>query len=375
MTWLIIDILALLMVVLITGVLIPQILLIAFRKKLFDEPDARKIHTLPIPRLGGIAFLPAIVFTILLTMGIGLVTGAPWFASVDPDEIIKVIFLGCGMLCMFIVGVADDLIGIRYIAKFIVQIFAALLLVFGGLVLFNVHGLFGLTTLPTVVAVLLTVLVIVFITNAINLIDGIDGLASGLSSIACIIYGYLFLVNGAYLFSLISFCTFGALISFFAFNVFGNAEKHKKIFMGDTGSLTIGIILSALAINLCSFDVLNISYPYTDTSVDSGVNAAVTAFSPLLVPCLDVVRVYMHRIRNHKSPFLPDKNHIHHKLLALGIKPRQAMFSIISFSLLLSVANILLSRYVGITVLFIADILLFVALNILISKLIVRRQI
>lgn len=374
MTWIIIDILALLMVVLITGVLIPQILLIAFRKKLFDEPDARKIHTLPIPRLGGIAFLPAIVFTVLLTMGIGLVTAAPWFDSVSLEEITKVIFLGCGMFCMFIVGVADDLIGIRYIAKFIVQIFAALLLAFGGLIIFNLHGLFGLTTLPTIVAVLLTVLVIVFITNAINLIDGIDGLASGLSSMACIIYGYIFLVNGEHLFSLISFCTFGALISFFAFNVFGNAEKHKKIFMGDTGSLTIGIILSALAINLCSFDVLNISCPDTGRSVDSGVNAAVAAFAPLLVPCLDVVRVYMHRIRNHKSPFLPDKNHIHHKLLALGIKPRQAMPGIISFSLLLSIANILLSQYVSITVLFIADILLFAILNILISKLIDRKH-
>ena len=144
--------------------------------------------------------------------------------------------------------------------------------------------------------------------------------------------------------------------------------------MGDTGSLTIGIILSALAINLCSFDTPNISYSSCGVSEDSGVNAAVAAFSPLLVPCLDVVRVYLHRIRNHRSPFLPDKNHIHHKLLALGIKPRQAMLGIIAFSLLLSVANILLSQYIGITVLFIADIILFAILNILISKLISKRQ-
>lgn len=356
-TWLLIDFFAFLSVVLLTGVLIPQILLIAFRKNLFDIPDERKIHTLPVPRLGGIAFLPAVFSAVLFVGGIGMVMQADWlYEIVDPLGITEGLFLGCAMMSLYIVGVADDLIGIRYIAKFIVQIIAALLLVTGGLVIDDLHGLFGIHEINYIVAILLTVLVIVFITNAINLIDGIDGLASGLSSIACAIYGYICLTNGAYLFSLISFCTFGALLSFFCFNVFGNAEKHKKIFMGDTGSLTIGIILSALSIRLCGM-----------SEIGHGFNPAVVGFAPLLIPCLDVVRVYLHRIRNHTNPFLPDKNHIHHKLLAIGFPPRQAMITIVTFSAALSVTNIILSQYLNISWIFIADILLWTGLNMLLS--------
>lgn len=357
-TWLFIDLLSFLFVVLLTGVLIPQILLIAFRRNLFDEPDERKIHTLPIPRLGGIAFLPTILFTVLLVCGIGMTLRADWlYNALNNIGITEGLFIGCSMLLLYIIGMADDLIGIRYRAKFIVQVIAALLLVSGGLLLDDLHGLFGVYEINRYVAMAFTVLLIVFITNAINLIDGIDGLASGLSSIACLIYGSIALMNGAYLFSLISFCSCGAIVSFFCFNVFGNASKHKKIFMGDTGALTIGIVLSAISLRLGGMS--NIRYDY---------NPAVVAFAPLLVPCLDVVRVYMHRIRNNANPFLPDKNHIHHKLLAIGLHQRTAMTSIVIFSALLSITNIYLSKYLNITFLFIADILLWTIINLFLSK-------
>ncbi len=356
--WLIIDLFSFLFVLLLTGVLIPQILLIAFRKNLFDEPDERKIHSLPIPRLGGIAFLPTILFTVLLVCGVGMTLEADWFYNaLNRMGITEGLFIGCSMLLLYIIGMADDLIGIRYRAKFIVQVVAALLLVTSGLLMHDLQGLFGIHEINRYAAVGFTVLLIVFFTNAINLIDGIDGLASGLSSIACAIYGGIALMNGAYLFSLISFCTCGAIVSFFCFNVFGNAEKHKKIFMGDTGALTIGIVISALSLRLGDMD--SIRYDF---------NPAVVAFAPLLVPCLDVVRVYMHRIRNGANPFLPDKNHIHHKLLAIGMHQRTAMTSIVLFSALLSIANIYLSKYINITFLFIGDILLWTIINCLLSK-------
>lgn len=355
---LLINLAAFLFVVLLTGVLIPQILLIAFRKQLFDIPDERKIHTLPVPRLGGLAFLPAIFFTVLLICGIGMATGSDWLCEIISGQAVtQGIFLGCSMMALYIVGVADDLIGIRYSAKFIVQILAGILLVAGGIILDDLHGLFGIHELPVAVAIPLTILVIVFITNAINLIDGIDGLASGLSLIAAAIYGVLMLANGLSLFSLVAFCTCGALLSFFCFNVFGNAERHKKIFMGDTGALTVGIILSALSIRICGMHEMG-----------HGYNPAVVAFAPLLIPCLDVVRVYLHRIRNRVSPFLPDKNHIHHKLLALGLRRSVVMPTIVLSSLLFTLANCWLSSRLSITLLFLLDLVVWTFANLLLSR-------
>ncbi|MDE6296426.1 MAG: undecaprenyl/decaprenyl-phosphate alpha-N-acetylglucosaminyl 1-phosphate transferase, partial [Muribaculaceae bacterium] len=153
------------------------------------------------------------------------------------------------------------------------------------------------------------------------------------------------------------------LVCFFFYNVFGDATKHRKIFMGDTGALTVGILLSALSLRLCN-----------EPDAPGGYNFAVVAFSPLLVPCLDVVRVYLHRIRNHKNPFLPDKNHIHHKLLAAGFHQRAAMITIVSFSALLSTINILLSPYINITFLLIADVAIWILLNIGLSHIIRKRN-
>lgn len=358
-TWALIDVASFLTVATLTGFLIPKILLIAFKKQLFDIPDERKIHSLPVPRLGGFAFLPVILITILLALGCGMLHDSNWLHNIPTPAIKECIFLGCASLALYIVGIADDLIGVKYRAKFIVQIFAAVMLVLSGLVFNDFHGLFGLHFIPYPIAVALTILMIVFITNAINLIDGIDGLASGLSSIACLVYGLILYHNGIYLFSQIAFCLLAALLSFFVYNVFGDAKKHKKIFMGDTGSLTVGIILSALSLRLCNLADLSGGFDY---------NFAVVAFSPLLIPCMDVVRVYFHRIRNHANPFLPDKNHIHHKLLAAGMHQRAAMISIVAFSAALSAGNILLSPYVDITVIFIGDITLWTVINIWLSN-------
>lgn len=362
-TWVYIDIISLLTVGALTGFLIPQILLLAFKKNLFDMPDERKVHSLPVPRLGGLAFLPCILFTVLLSLGCGTLYNAVWLDNIPYDEIKESLFLGAAALSLYITGIADDLIGVRYRAKFIVQVLAAILLIISDLILNNFHGLFGLEFIPLWVAIPLTVLIIVFITNAINLIDGIDGLASGLSSIACITYGLTLFHTRLYLFSQIAFCLLAALLMFFMYNVFGDAKKHKKIFMGDTGALTVGIVLSALSLRLCN-----------EPDAVYGYNFAVVAFSPLLVPCMDVVRVYFHRIRNHTNPFLPDKNHIHHKLLAVGMHQRAAMITLVTFSGLLCGLNIWLSYYLNITLILAFDILLFTLINVALSRQIRKRQ-
>lgn len=148
--------------------------------------------------------------------------------------------------------------------------------------------------------------------------------------------------------------TFGVLVPFFYYNVFGSVERARKIFMGDTGSLTLGYTLSFLAIKYSQVnpDVMD----YTE-------GAFVIAFSTLIIPTFDVVRVVMLRIRKGKSPFEPDKNHIHHKLLAIGLTPRKAMLSLLLMSCAFSAANILLMPYVNNTVMLIADIAIWTGLN------------
>ncbi len=226
-----------------TGVLIPQILLVSFRKKLFDQPDARKIHHSAVPRLGGIAFMPVALFTIAFLLGVSVLLGHGEMVDGLRGEVLEFSFALCALILLYLVGMADDLIGVQYRAKFAVQILCAVLLVASGVWINNLYGLFGIHELPRAVGWPLTVFVVVFVINAVNLIDGIDGLASGLSGVALFFYGVVFIGMGRYMYAMLAFVTLGALVSFFYYNVFGNAEKHKKIFMGDTGSLTIGIIL------------------------------------------------------------------------------------------------------------------------------------
>lgn len=351
--------------VLFTGVLIPQILLISFRRNLFDVPDERKIHQGIVPRLGGIAFKPVVFFSVALLLGIDQILGYGDMLGCITLESRSLSFGFCSIMVLYLVGMADDLIGIRYRAKFVVQIACGGMMIAGGLWLDNLHGLFGVYALPEWLGYPLTVLAVVFIINAINLIDGIDGLASGLCSVATFFYGWIFLLSHQYIYAMLSFATLGVLVPFFYYNVFGDVKRGRKIFMGDTGSLTIGLMLSLLSIRLLQCDTIDhIQLP----------NTLVLAFSPLIIPCFDVVRVYLHRVRNRKNPFLPDKNHIHHKLLAIGMRQRSAMITIISVSVVFILSNIGLSPYVNVNWILTGDILVWTVTNIGLTKHIKRKR-
>lgn len=362
--WLINSIIVFSACVLFAGVLIPEILLIAYRKNLFDEVDERKIHKGFIPRLGGFAFVPVILLVIALALGANIIGDYFQFAEAFFAYGLLMIASFCSLQILYLIGIADDLIGIKYRAKFVVQIVCAALLIATGCWFNTFAGIFGINDVSPWFGLPFTAVVIVFIINAINLIDGIDGLASGLSSIASGIYGISFLLMGEYAFAIISFATLGVLCPFFYYNVFGNVEKHSKIFMGDTGSLTIGLILSILGIKL-------FTHPY-DLALD--FQPAVLAFSPLIVPSFDVVRVYMVRIRNHQSPFLPDKNHIHHKFLAAGMKPRTAMVTIISISTLFTLINLGLSRIININIIVVLDVIIWIVFNMWLNSVIRRHR-
>ena len=357
--WIINAVIAFVLCVFFAGIVIPQILLIAFRRNLFDEPDERKIHTSAVPRLGGIAFKPVVFFTIVLLLGINVLLGNSNFISTSVFNVSEMAFAYCAVMMLYLVGMADDLIGVRYSAKFFVQISCAAMLIAGGLYIGDFDGIFGVHGISIWIAYPFTALVIVFIINAINLIDGIDGLCSGLCSVSLAFYGITFFVFQEYMYGLIAFATLGVLVPFFYYNVFGNAKKGRKIFMGDTGSLTIGIILCILSLKMLN------AVP-ADYHLEA--NAMVLAFTPLIIPCFDVIRVYFHRVRNGKNPFLPDKNHIHHKLLAIGMAQRSAMISIVCFSILLTAFNFYMSKYMNVNVLLIIDALVYTLINIWLSK-------
>lgn len=328
-------VLAFVISVFVARLIIPRILIISLRKKLFDIPDARKIHKRAIPRLGGVSFFPTILFSCCLVLAFRSLTGYN-ISDLQVSYVLpECLFLICGMTLLYLTGIADDLIGVRYRQKFVVQILCACFLPISGLWINDLYGLFGVHVISAWVGIPFTVLTIVFITNAVNLIDGIDGLASGLSSVALLVFGVLFIEKGLWMYSIIAFSTFGVLVPFFYYNVFGSVERARKIFMGDTGSLTLGYILSFLAVKYSQNNLVVTSYTE---------GAFVIAFSTLIVPSFDVIRVVMLRIRNGKSPFEADKNHIHHKFLAMGFTPRKALITILLISCSFSAINIFLCR-------------------------------
>lgn len=345
--------------ILLGAIIVPNILLISYKKRLFDIPDGRKVHSVPIPRLGGFSFLPVILISLCLVMGVRYYVGFPLENLPVDRTVCEFLFFAVGGILLYLIGVTDDLIGVSYRYKFFVQILAALLLIWPGEWINSLGGFLGIYAIPPVVGIPFTVFVVVYITNAINLIDGIDGLASGLSCIALAVLGACYALSAEYVYALLAFATLGVLIPFWFYNVFGNARRGHKLFMGDAGSLTLGYILSLLVIHM------SVMPPESGNAVNSDM---MIAFSTLLVPLFDVVRVVLHRLREHKNPFLPDKNHFHHKLLRTGLSPRAVMVTILCVALFFVTLNWSLAGEIGITWLLALDVVLWTLLQLSINR-------
>lgn len=343
-----------------TGLLIPRILHVAFSKNLFDEVGGRKIHKGHVPRLGGMAFVPVIIFSVMLSIAVNLSLGYEAIPNVFLRDPQPLLYSGCALLMLYIVGLGDDLVGVRYRTKFVVQVFCAVMLLAGGLGVDNFGGLFGLYALPCGVTWLMTIMTVVLIINAVNLIDGIDGLASGLSAIALGFFAAIFYIHGVYDCAMIALATMGVVLMFFYYNVFGDAAKYKKIFMGDTGSLTLGFILTCLAFRALHLPVTVGPFP--------NINRFVLAFAPLLVPCFDVVRVFIVRLSLRHNPFMPDRRHLHHAMMAAGLPHRQTMMLILLISVFFIVVDCMLAEYINITYVLVVDIALYVGMMLLLRR-------
>ena len=343
------------------AVVLPAIVRTADKMNLYDTPDERKVHKGNVPRLGGVSFLPAMVFTLMMVIA-AMSIYSPLSITFRYGTITEVMLAISGCVLLFLVGIMDDVIGVTYKYKFLVQVIAAGLVCLSGLWIKDLHGLLGINELHPVLGIPLTVVIMVLIINSINLIDGIDGLASGLCIIATVGYSVVFFHFDMNIYMLVAAAMLGILIVFYFYNTLGKPGVNKT-FMGDTGSLTMGFLIAFFAVKLMCMNrtIFN--------GTDKGAYF-VYAASVVLIPVMDVFRVFFARIRDGKGPFFPDKRHIHHKILALGFSMRQTRYLIFSFSLLFFALNIFIYGYLrwNINTLVIIDAVVWVLLNIYVSR-------
>jgi len=347
-------------------IVIPKLLLISYKKKLFDEPGGRKLHSGSVSRLGGATFMPIILFAICITVTISLYINPNLEVLQIPEIGIKQIFLEfaflfSSLILLYFIGVKDDLIGSGYKAKLIVQVLCGFFLVMSGIWVNDFNGLLGFARISPMVGYPLTVLIVVFIINSINLIDGIDGLASGLSIIAFAVLSYFFYQKEYFPFAIIAMSALGCLCAFFYHNVFGSGKiRKKRIFMGDTGSLAIGMLLAYLLIRY----TMTIS---TDTDVAEFPNPLIL-FSIIIIPCFDAVSVAIGRIRRGLNPFKPDRSHLHHKFIRIGFSSHLSLIIILLMDAAFITMNFLLVRITQIKWILLIDIVIYVAIHIWLGR-------
>jgi UDP-GlcNAc:undecaprenyl-phosphate GlcNAc-1-phosphate transferase len=286
--------------VLITLLSIPSILHVARTRHLYDDVGHfRKQHDHGIPRLGGVAIFVSFTVTLLL------------FSIIDNS--IPISYLLVASIILFIMGVKDDLSGVNPSTKFLIQFIVATILVVLGKIRFtSMYGIFGIYDIPYLASAILSILFIILIINAFNLIDGIDGLAGTTCIIVNGTFSILFISIKHYELAAVSLTLVGAVFGFLRFNL-----TPAKIFMGDAGSLLIGLISAILAVR---FIELN---KFTANATAPIVSAPALTFAILMGPIFDTLRVFVLRIVNGKSPFSADRNHIHHRILRLGYNHMQ----------------------------------------------------
>ncbi|SFO88521.1 glycosyltransferase family 4 protein [Prevotella sp. tf2-5] len=329
----------------------PLILDFCKRKRLYDIPNERKVHKNATPRMGGFSFFPSmlIAFTAILMF-------VPITDKYNLSVNIWSAVFFIGLLVIYLTGIVDDLVGLKAPTKFIVQIATACLLPFCGLYINNLYGLFGIHEIPYYIGIPLTIFIMVLIDNAINLIDGIDGLAASISLLA--LTGFLVYFRHYQVFvntySILTAGMMGALVAFLYFNLFGKIEKNTKIFMGDSGSLSLGFTLGFLFIK-CASD---------NTAIwQTRQEALLVPLTLLFVSMADVVRVTIYRFIHHKPLFLADKNHIHHKLMRAGLTQHQTLACILCLSVFFVILNYLLYTVLSSTWILVIDILCYNLFN------------
>ena len=290
----------------------PIVIRIAKAKGLVVRPNKRMSHEGEIPNIGGLN----ICFSFLLT-----------YMIFEYDQMSQSQFFLIGLFAIMAVGFIDDVLILTPLAKLFGETLASIALIgFADIRITHLHGIFGIGEIGIIPSYLISLFVLIAIINAVNLIDGIDGLASGLGMLYCLFFAIYFYLVGEKSWSILGICMIGALAVFFLYNVFGHKEK---IFMGDSGSLLLGYLLTAFVFRFCEINAYQlVPETYHMTA------APAVAICVLTVPIFDTIRVSLTRIKQHRSPFQPDKNHIHHLLLRTGLNHLQTTGVLLSVSVL-----------------------------------------
>ncbi|WP_320054209.1 MraY family glycosyltransferase [uncultured Acetobacteroides sp.] len=287
--------------------IIPVVIRIAHLKNLVDEPNNRTSHKKAVPTLGGVGIFIGFSVASLLLASYYFV---PEFNS-----------LLLGMLVLFFLGIKDDILVLSPKKKLVGQILVAFMITFlGDVRITSFEGILGIYDIPYWPSILSSMFIFIALINAVNLIDGIDGLASGFGILASTFFGVDFYILGHFAWAMLCFAMAGALFAFLLYNVFGNANK---IFMGDTGSLVLGLFITTATLKFININAAS-SGPFS-------INfAPALAISVLALPVFDTLRVFSIRIANGQSPFHPDKRHIHHLMLRLGFSHKASTSILIS---------------------------------------------
>ncbi len=298
---------------LLTYLTIPKIIKVVDHKRLMDTPNQRSSHSSRTPTLGGVAFFYCLIFALFFIRG--------------RDAFDEAMYIIPGLTILFIVGLKDDLVVISPGAKLLSQVFAiAFILANPSFTIHSLNGFLNINEIPYYLYLIIGGFMMITIINSYNLIDGIDGLASVVGIVILVIYTTIFYLTEEYFFALLAIALNASLMSFLGFNL----SSDKKIFMGDTGSLIVGFVISVLTLKFLALRPV----VYTDLPFLLE-NAPLIAISILIVPLFDTARVFAIRIANKKGPFSPDRNHTHHVLIDYwGLTHKQASFIIGCFNLL-----------------------------------------
>lgn len=304
----------------ITFVSIPPIVTLARTKGFYDMPNGRTSHLQATPYLGGVAVFTGLILSTVLVSGIGF----------EHD----LMYIIAGLVILLFIGLKDDMLMINPLSKLAGQLTASgIIIVLGNIRIDSFHGIFDIQSIPYFASIALTLFVFIVIINGINLIDGIDGLASGVGIIISFAIGAWFMIGGFIHYSVMCFALAGSLIAFFYFNVF---SKKQKIFLGDAGSLMIGLTISVFVIRFLNYQAMSFDY-----NVHS---APAIAFGILIIPFFDTMRVFVLRLIQGRSPFSADRQHIHHVLIDLGNSHKQATTILLSFNILFIILSISLRK-------------------------------
>lgn len=298
---------------LITYLTIPKIIRLVEYKNLMDSPNSRSSHLKLTPTLGGVAFFYTLIFALFFLRN--------WAEHNEP------MFLIPGLTILFIVGLKDDLVVLSPYSKLAAQIISVVFILNNEAFMVNsLHGFLGIYDVPVFASYFIGGFIMVTIINAYNLIDGIDGLAAIVGIVILIIYSTIFYMTKDYFYLLLSITLNGCLIAFLKYNL---SSSEEKIFMGDTGSLIVGFIVSILTMKFLALPSTNLEeLPFLIE------NIPLIAIGILIVPLFDTARVFTIRLANRRSPFSADRNHTHHILIDyFNISHKKASLIIGAFNL------------------------------------------